>query len=113
MMKRNEGIREIIKTEKMFITHLQLLVKARGTLVTHPANLTLFDFIQEYMVPLLEKAKNKKTALLPKEDIDAIFSNADEILAVHQALLADLVHVLEKWPRCHGMRPPLWVRIPN
>lgn len=53
-------------------------------------------------MPLREKLKNKKTVLISKEDIDAIFSNAEEILEVHKALLQDLIRVLEKWPRCHG-----------
>jgi len=52
---------------------------------------------------LREKVGNKKTLILSKEDIDSIFSNVDEILGVHKALLSDLIAVQAKWPRCQGL----------
>ncbi|KAL6074990.1 Rho guanyl-nucleotide exchange factor [Balamuthia mandrillaris] len=82
--KRNNAFQELVRTEKQFIMHLELLVN-------------------EYLNPLQERAETKKHRIISSQEIDGLFGNIADVLKVHQMLLKQFLKIQDKWPRCHGI----------
>lgn len=90
LVKRRAAIaREILSTEKSYVTSLDTLVKVRifgifdyfqGLLVEQALSAAFHVDFQVYKMPLVESLQSGKP-LISKEDVDKIFSNIEGTLA--------------------------------
>jgi hypothetical protein len=78
LTQRNEGFRELLKSERSYVKNLKIIV-------------------EEYLVHLRDML-SKKALGITHGDVAAMFSNVELLLEVHSSFLEDFEKLNEQWP---------------